>query len=125
MLSNPSTCESNTHHYTSLPIETVKSFLEANSIGTAPIRLGNLEGKVPIVSWSDQIKMHSEGSIELFKPNDIKLLRLSRAGFNKGRTNAIVCIESYEGTYGNASLIFLEKNNDKWKETKNIRIWAS
>jgi len=124
-LSNPSICKSNNIHYSSLPTETVKNFLSANDNNSRPMRLSNLEGKVPIVSWEDQKKMHSEGSIELFMPGDVTLLRLSRAGFNNNRTNAIVCIELYNSSYASGTIIYLEKRGKKWKEITSKTIWIT
>ena len=124
-LSKPSVCNSSQVHYKSLPTETVNEFIKANKEGTSPIRLTALEGNVPIVSWEDTKNMHNKGITNTFKPMNKKLFYLSRVGFNKQRTSAIVCIEISEHNYGQGILLFLQKKENDWEVTKNINLWVS
>ena len=124
-LSKPSICRSTEVHYKDLPTELVNNFIKANEAGSKPIRLTALEGNVPIVSWEDTKRMHEEETIFTFRPVNKRLLYLSRVGFNKQKTNAIVCIEISENSYGQGVLLFLEKNENKWKVSNSINIWIS
>ena len=124
-LSRPSTCRSSKAHFKGLPITPVKKFIEANKDGASPIRISRLEGNVPIVSWEDTKGMHQKGTTFAFHPENKRLLYLSRVGFNNERTNAILCIEISENSYGQGILFFLEKKGNKWEVKKNITIWVS
>lgn len=124
-LSKPGICSSSEAHYEGLPTETVNEFIKANKEGVSPIRLTALEGNVPIVSWEDTKKMHEEDNASAFRPENKKLVYLSRAGFNKQRTNAIVCIEISDQNYAQGILLYLEKKGNDWKISKNINIWIS
>lgn len=124
-LSKPSICSSSESYFKGLPIEAVDDFKKANKEGAAPIRLTALELNVPIVSWEDTKSMHESGTTFAFRPKNKSLLYLSRVGFNKKRTNAILCIEVSKNSYGKGVLFFLEKKDNKWKVSNNLTIWIS
>lgn len=127
-LSKPSICESSESNYKEISEDTIQDFLKANNEGTYPTRLSILEGQVPIVSWNDTKRLHDEGIINFFWPEGHKLLYLSRVGFNKSKTEAVLCIEEYNTDYAlNAlgSLIFLNKIKGKWKVIEYRNIWVS
>lgn len=124
-LSTPTTCKTNQAHYTGLPPDVVRDFVEVNGKGAGPVRLSVLEGKVPIVSWEDTKRLHEKSAAEVFQPPQHKLLRLSRVGFNSESTEAIACVEISKGTFGQGVLIYLKKTGEQWSVVERRNIWIS
>lgn len=125
VLSRPSTCESGEAHYKGLPAEAVQDFVEANKKGVEPIRLSVLEGEVPIVSWEDTKRLFEKGTTKFFRPKGHRLLKLSRVGFNKQKTEAIACVEISDGSFGEALLIHLRNDGHNWSAVEIRNIWIS
>lgn len=127
-LSRPSICGSSEAHFKGLPSDSVNEFIKANREGATPIRLTALEGNVPIVSWEDTKSMHKSGTTFAFQPENKRLLYLSRVGFNKSNTQAVLCIEEYNTDYAlNAigRLFYLHKIKGRWKVIEHRNIWVS
>jgi len=124
-LSRPSICGSTKANYEGLPPDVVKAFIQVNAKGVKPIRLRSLEGQVPIVSWDDTERMYQSGITEQFHPHGRALLKLSRVGFNNRKTEAITCIETSDGSYGDSQLFYLRKDSETWKVIRADMIWVS
>ena len=124
-LSRPSICNSTEANYVGIPPNVVKAFIRVNAEGAKPIRLASLEGEVPIVSWSETERMYRSGITEQFHPQGRILLKLSRVGFNEQETEAIACIETSDGSYGDSRLYYLRKDNEVWKAISSHMIWVS
>ncbi|MGH1540093.1 MAG: hypothetical protein ACRBHB_06705 [Arenicella sp.] len=123
--SKPSICSSDEAHFSGFPQEALSNFLKINAEGAKPIRLSNLEKKVPIVSWSETQNIYTKGIEDFFKPKNKSLVSLSRVGFNKERNEAVACVEIYKNSLGEGILLFFEKSRDIWKITINRNIWIS
>ncbi len=123
--SRPSVCDSSEPHYLGFPQDVVSEFLEANDKEAKPIRLVALEGEVPIVSWEDTKRLHGDGLAAFFRPQEHRLLSLSRVGFNGAMNEAIVCVEISEDSSGPAVLYYLKKRVDAWDIVEARKIWIS
>ena len=124
VMSSPGTCQANKANLKDFPADIVKRFLSANN-NAKPIRLSGLEGKVPIVSWEYTQKLYSNGLLKTFTLKSRKLFHLSRVGFDKTMTRALLCIKTRTINQGQANLIYLNKISNKWKIYKIVNIWRS
>ena len=125
VLSKPSICESGEAQYAGLPKSAVNDFVAANSNSAEPIRLSMLEGQVPIVSWEDTRQLYERGTTDFYKPKGYRLLKLSRVGFNKEKTEAVACIEISDGYFGEGILFYLRKSGQSWSIVETRNIWIS
>ena len=124
VISKPSTCEITEAKYKEISPKLIQALLKANKSSSNPIKLAELEGKVPLMSWEDTKKLNKEGILHYFKPEDYTLLYLSRVGFNNERTEALVCIENPTSRHNEGFLVHLNKNNKTWKVSSEIYIRA-
>ncbi len=116
VFSNPSVCGvTNKARYKDYPQDMLSNFIRLNAEGASPIKLSILEGKVPIVSWEDTKNIHKKGIETFLNPKGLRVIRLSRVGFNKGRNKAIACVEYKGGRHWNEHIFYFEKIKKKWE----------
>jgi hypothetical protein len=61
----------------------------------------------------------TEGLALLFRATPKAILKLSRVGFDRSRTNALFCVEGPPGRHRSRFLIWLHKAEDGWRTTKS------
>jgi hypothetical protein len=87
--------------------------------------------RLPCVWISDQEieRIFRNGEWEGFYrryPNSRGLVYLSRVGFNKKMTQALLYfVQQYTNAAGEGYLVLLNKQNNEWKRTAQITVWIS
>jgi len=118
--SYPSTCRGvKALSHPSVSKETFDNFYHNNNpISSKPRELKPLDNKVYVVSNKDLLRIYKGQAPELHDiPN--KLIVLSRVGFNKEKTQAIVCVESEES----GDLVYMRKDGKSWMTQKWAYVW--
>jgi len=130
ILSRPSSCGATKAHGIDLPSDTFTNFLNANTDEIEPIRLLSLEGLIPIVGWGDTKKLNKSRSAltrgtAVFPPDGRIGFMISRVGFNKNKSQAIMCVEYSEGLSGWALLLYFELEESNWDLKRSSTIWIT
>ena len=123
-MSKPNTCQVGAARQEDIPADVFEDFLAANSLSSKPIRLIKLEGLVDVVAWESTLKLWRNDYVG-FMIKDNVLFQLSRAGFNKNRTEAIFCIESRSNTYAKAALVRMKLSDGVWELVDEYLLWLT
>jgi len=98
-----------------------ESFFDANGPRSNPVRLTSLEGIYNVVSWEDTKRISDTDGMALrFRPAPKRVIILSRVGFNPGRTEALLCVESTD--YG--AFYLVRKGEEGWAVITVERAWG-
>jgi hypothetical protein len=101
--------------------ELFSSYLNSNGERAVPINLRSLEGRFNVVSFDDAIRLHQNSFLNLFKSSNMKLIKLSRVGFDGSKTHALFCVEPE----GLGLFVYLVKENGLWKLNNSRTAWIS
>ncbi len=121
-VSKPSTCNISTKRSHDIPPLLIKALLQANNQRAKPVKLTALKNIMSLLSWKETRALNEDGILLDFNPQNKTLFYLSRAGFNKNRSEAIVCIENKSDRHNEGFVIQLRKIEGKWKTIKNTYI---
>ena len=109
--SYPSTChtdESDTNKYN---ISLWENFHKVNRHENGPIQIFSLKGLANTIKWEDNLQIYNTEGVALrFRPTDKVLVKLSRVGFNKDKSEALICFEPT----GLGTLFHLKIKNNEW-----------
>ncbi len=124
VLSKPSKCHINLEEgrqWEDIPKDVMQNFISANSEKATPVRLGSLEGFVPIINWEDNQRLHKAGY--RWKPTNQNALALSRVGLNYSLNRAVLCLHKIVPAMlgSSATMYILEKKDGEWV----IKIWRN
>jgi hypothetical protein len=124
LASAPSSCQiESTGHpaFRSLDPGLVSSFLAANAAGTTPISLEALREYFAIAD-SDTLAAYQRAGVSsaVLLPGERTLVRLSRVGFNRDKSEALFCLESRSGV-----LIHLKQQSGSWQQVSTTDVWIS
>jgi hypothetical protein len=121
-ISKVTTCENPEHVREKVPSVVTDNFIEANGPNGTPIRLSFFEGIVPVANWKSTKEVHNPNGARSI-PEGKEIVSISRAGLNKERTKALICLKNLKGHYHSRSAFFyLEKKNGSWKVVNEYSI---
>ena len=118
--SHPSTCRGvKAASHPSVSKETFDNFyINNNPISSKPRQLILPANKIHVVNEKDLFRIYKGQAPELHGIPD-RLIALSRVGFNKEYTQAIVCVESEES----GDLVYMRKDGKNWMVQKWAYVW--
>lgn len=118
--SYPSTCRGvKAQNHPSVSKETFDNFYHNNNpISSAPRQIITEDTKTHLVSNEDLLRIY-KGQAPVLHGIPDKLIALSRVGFNKENTQAIVCVESEES----GDLVYMRKDGKNWMTQKWAYVW--
>ncbi len=121
-VSKPATCNISTEKNHGIPPLLIKALLHSNSKKAKPVKLTVLKDIVPLLSWEETKTLNEDGILQDFNPQNKTLFYLSRAGFNKDRSESIICVENKSNRHNEGFVIQLRKIEGQWKTIKNTYI---
>jgi hypothetical protein len=101
--------------------ELIQALQAANAPGQSPRSLERLSNIANVVRF-DMARDLERIGVSVSHLSKHHVLRLSRVGFNRAHTQAILCIEAPGGGW---VLLFEEADGPYWRQTEELPLWIS